>query len=195
MFWTSCKFIDIGFVSVNIWLISSQTKANFVDFEISVTSNNFHFSAIPLLRLVFFGKIFQWPKKWGSRFGSWSVFNMGVKLTNRWFFFVFWSCRRVHFWDLFWAFNKSTRYHLFQPLVMHLAAVNQRMSLDETLAAATINSAHSIGRSKTHGSIEKGKVADFVVIDAPRLVNFDQESSYPEAFLRHVIKKIALDKG
>jgi|APCry1669192806_1035432.scaffolds.fasta_scaffold236851_1 urease alpha subunit len=52
---------------------------------------------------------------------------------------------------------------------MHLAAVNQRMSLDETLAAATINSAHSIGRSKTHGSIEKGKVADLVVIDAPRL--------------------------
>ena len=50
MFWTSCKFIDIGFVSVNIWLISSQTKANFVDFEISVTSNNFHFSAIPLFR-------------------------------------------------------------------------------------------------------------------------------------------------
>lgn len=53
---------------------------------------------------------------------------------------------------------------------MHLAAVNQRMSLDETLAAATINAAHSIGRSKSHGSIEKGKVADLVVVDAPRFV-------------------------
>jgi imidazolonepropionase len=51
---------------------------------------------------------------------------------------------------------------------MHLACVNQRMSLSEAMAGATINSAHSIGRSKTHGSIEKGKVADMVVVDAPR---------------------------
>jgi imidazolonepropionase-like amidohydrolase len=45
------------------------------------------------------------------------------------------------------------------------------MSLDEALAAATINSAHSIGRSKTHGSIEKGKIADLVVVDSPRFKN------------------------
>jgi len=49
---------------------------------------------------------------------------------------------------------------------MHLAAVNQRMSLNEALAASTINSAYSIGRSETHGSIEKNKVADLVVIDS-----------------------------
>lgn len=55
-----------------------------------------------------------------------------------------------------------------QPCVMHLAAVNQKMSLEETLAAATINAAHSIGRSKTHGSIEVGKVADLVIVNAPR---------------------------
>jgi imidazolonepropionase len=42
------------------------------------------------------------------------------------------------------------------------------MSLGEALAAATLNAAHSLGRSDTHGSIEKGKVADFVVVDAPR---------------------------
>jgi imidazolonepropionase len=53
---------------------------------------------------------------------------------------------------------------------MHRAAVNQNMSLDEALAASTINSAHSIGRSGSHGSIEKGKVADLVVIDAQRQV-------------------------
>ena len=39
-------------------------------------------------------------------------------------------------------------------LVMHLACVNLRLSLNEALAAATINSAHSLGRSETHGSIE-----------------------------------------
>ena len=49
---------------------------------------------------------------------------------------------------------------------MHLACVNQRMSMTEAMAAATINAAHSLGRSATHGSIEKGKVADFVVVDA-----------------------------
>ena len=51
---------------------------------------------------------------------------------------------------------------------MHLAAVNLKMSLNETLAASTINAAHSIGRSKTHGSIEIGKMADLVVLNAPR---------------------------
>lgn len=51
---------------------------------------------------------------------------------------------------------------------MHLACVNLRMSLEEALAAATINAAHSLGRSKTHGSIERGKVADLVVVAAPR---------------------------
>ena len=40
------------------------------------------------------------------------------------------------------------------PMVMHLACVNLRLSLSEALAAATINSAHSLGRSQTHGSIE-----------------------------------------
>ena len=53
---------------------------------------------------------------------------------------------------------------------MHLAAVNLKMSLSETLVASTINSAHSIGRSKTHGSIEKGKVADLLILDAPKYV-------------------------
>ncbi len=33
-----------------------------------------------------------------------------------------------------------------------------RMSLAEALAAATINSAHSIGRGATHGSIQEKKV-------------------------------------
>lgn len=51
---------------------------------------------------------------------------------------------------------------------MHLAAVNLKMSLTEAFAASTINAAHSIGRSKTHGSIEVGKVADLLVLDAPR---------------------------
>lgn len=55
-----------------------------------------------------------------------------------------------------------------QPLTMHLACVNLRMTMEESLVAATINAAASLGRSHTHGSLELGKVADMLVIDAPR---------------------------
>ncbi len=51
---------------------------------------------------------------------------------------------------------------------MHLACVNLRMTMEESLTAATINAAASLGRSHTHGSLEPGKVADMLVIDAPR---------------------------
>lgn len=54
-----------------------------------------------------------------------------------------------------------------QPMVMYLACVLCKMSLEEALAASTINGAAVLGRSRTHGSIEVGKVADLVVIDAP----------------------------
>ena len=60
-------------------------------------------------------------------------------------------------------FNPNA-YCLSMPTVMHLACVNLRMSLTEALAAATINAAHSLGRSATHGSIEVGKVADMIVL-------------------------------
>ena len=51
---------------------------------------------------------------------------------------------------------------------MHLACVNLRMTMEESLVAATINAAASLGRADSHGSLEPGKVADMLVIDAPR---------------------------
>jgi len=53
---------------------------------------------------------------------------------------------------------------LSMPAIMHLACVNLRMSLNEALAAATINAAHSIGRGQTHGAIQLGKVGDLIVL-------------------------------
>ncbi|TRY69953.1 hypothetical protein TCAL_11550 [Tigriopus californicus] len=47
-------------------------------------------------------------------------------------------------------FNPNA-YCLAMPTVMHLACVNQRLSMDEALVAATINAAHSLGRGNTHG--------------------------------------------
>jgi len=55
-----------------------------------------------------------------------------------------------------------------QPIVMHLACILLRLSMPEALVAATLNAAASLGKSDTQGSLEIGKLADMVVIDAPR---------------------------
>lgn len=55
-----------------------------------------------------------------------------------------------------------------QPMVMHLACVNLRMSMPEVLCAGTINAAAALGKSSSHGSIEVGKVANLLVLDAHR---------------------------
>lgn len=78
---------------------------------------------------------------------------------------------------------------LSMPTVMHLAAVNFRMSLPEVLAASTINSTHSIGRSQTHGSIEKGKVADLLVLDAPRWEHMVYQFGEHDHIIQYVIKR------
>ncbi len=51
------------------------------------------------------------------------------------------------------------------PFVMNLACVTMRMTLNEALNAATINSAASLNRGELHGSLEVGKYGDFVVLD------------------------------
>ena len=53
-----------------------------------------------------------------------------------------------------------------QPMVMHLACVNLHMSMPEALAAATINAAAALGLSKDYGSLEEGKWADMIIINA-----------------------------
>jgi imidazolonepropionase len=53
------------------------------------------------------------------------------------------------------------------PLVMTLAVLKMRMTLEECIVASTINAAYSLGRAARKGSIEPGKDADIVIIDAP----------------------------
>ncbi|CAI4232498.1 unnamed protein product [Auanema sp. JU1783] len=52
------------------------------------------------------------------------------------------------------------------PMIMHLACITMKLSMPEALVAATLNSAHSIGRGKTHGAICVGRKADMVVLNA-----------------------------
>ena len=52
-------------------------------------------------------------------------------------------------------------------MMMSIATLQMKMTSAEALAAATINAAHSIGRSGDVGSLEVGKKADIAVFDAP----------------------------
>jgi imidazolonepropionase len=54
-------------------------------------------------------------------------------------------------------------------LAISLAVIGMQMSPEEALVAATLNGAAAIDRAATHGSIEQGKVADFVLYDIPSL--------------------------
>jgi imidazolonepropionase len=51
------------------------------------------------------------------------------------------------------------------PMVFSIAATHMRMTPAESITAATINAAYSLGRGAEIGSLEEGKLADFVIHD------------------------------
>ncbi|XP_071960627.1 probable imidazolonepropionase [Antedon mediterranea] len=75
------------------------------------------------------------------------------------------------------------------PLVMHLACVNLRMSMQEALVAATINAAASLCKSSTHGSIEVGKYGDVLILDTPRWEHLVYQMANHERLIEYVIKQ------
>ncbi|XP_063045304.1 probable imidazolonepropionase [Engraulis encrasicolus] len=85
-------------------------------------------------------------------------------------------------------FNPNA-YCCSMPLVMHLACVNMRLSLTEALAAATINAAYALGAAHTHGSLETGKQADMLVINAPRWEHLIYQLGGHQELIKHVIIK------
>lgn len=52
-------------------------------------------------------------------------------------------------------------------VVMQLASLRMKMTVEEVITAATINGAHSLRISGETGTLESGKSADIVIIDAP----------------------------
>lgn len=70
---------------------------------------------------------------------------------------------------------------------MHLAAVLFHMSLPETLVAATLNAAASLALSHLHGSIEKGKYGNMIMIKAKTWEHLVYELGN-SALISHVIK-------
>jgi imidazolonepropionase len=62
-------------------------------------------------------------------------------------------------------FNPGSSPTPSMPMVLSLACTQMKMSPAETLTAATINAAYSLNRGKNIGSLERGKLANFVVWD------------------------------
>ena len=57
------------------------------------------------------------------------------------------------------------------PLVLNMACTQMRLTPAEAIAAATINAAWAIGEAARVGSLEPGKQADFLILDAPNHVH------------------------
>jgi len=64
-------------------------------------------------------------------------------------------------------FNPGSAPSFHLPLALTLACTMNRMTPAEALKGATLFAAQAIGREKRIGSLEVGKQADFVLIDAP----------------------------
>ena len=52
-------------------------------------------------------------------------------------------------------------------LVIQLASLRMRLTVEEALTAATLNGASSLGLAEETGTLEAGKRADLVLLDAP----------------------------
>ncbi|XP_018595018.2 putative imidazolonepropionase [Scleropages formosus] len=85
-------------------------------------------------------------------------------------------------------FNPNA-YCCSMPMVMHLACVNMRMSMNEALAAATINAAYALGRSHSHGSLEVNKQGDLVILNASRWEHLIYQFGGHQELIKYVVIK------
>jgi imidazolonepropionase len=63
-------------------------------------------------------------------------------------------------------FNPGSSPTPSMPMVLSLACTQMKMSPAEAITAATINAAHSLNRGSKIGSLETGKLANFVMFDS-----------------------------
>ena len=66
-------------------------------------------------------------------------------------------------------FNPGSCFTNSIPLVIALAAIQMRMSVEEIITALTINAASALSRQDSIGSIEAGKKADIIILEFPSI--------------------------
>ena len=67
--------------------------------------------------------------------------------------------------------NPGSSFTESMPMILTLAVFELRLSIEEALTAATLNAACSLGLGAEVGSVEEGKRADLVLLDAPNLLH------------------------
>ena len=72
------------------------------------------------------------------------------------------------------------------PMILALATLGMGLGVAEAITAATLNAAAALGRADEIGSIEEGKCADLVVLDAPTYHNLVYHFGVNP--VRHVVK-------
>jgi imidazolonepropionase len=61
--------------------------------------------------------------------------------------------------------NPGSSYTESMPFVFGLAVLNMNLAVNEALVATTLNAAYAVGMAEEVGSLEKGKKADFLLLD------------------------------
>ena len=84
-------------------------------------------------------------------------------------------------------FNPGTCPILSLPVIIGLACLRFGLTPAEALVAATINAAHAIGLGDEVGSLEPGKRADLVILDAP------SHRHLPYYFARNLVRTVIKD--
>jgi imidazolonepropionase len=82
--------------------------------------------------------------------------------------------------------NPGSSHTESMPAIMALGCLGAGLSTEEALTAATLNAAAALGRADRLGSIEPGKQADLVVLDAPSPKHLVYH--FGVNLVRHVVK-------
>ena len=84
-------------------------------------------------------------------------------------------------------FNQGTCPILSLPVIIGLACLRFGLTPAESLVAATINAAHAVGLGDEVGSLEPGKRADLLILDAP------SHRYLPYFFARNLVQAVVKD--
>ncbi|MGD0435397.1 MAG: imidazolonepropionase [Bryobacteraceae bacterium] len=92
-------------------------------------------------------------------------------------------------------FNPGSSPTPSMPMILSLACTQMKMTPAETITAATINAAYSLGRGREIGSLEPGKFADFVLHDCSDYREIPYFFGVQTARAVYIAGRAAIDRG